>query len=141
LVEEFIRLDMQRVRVRVPHDLIDANDLPARIAIRQRAAKTEQKDRFTGHGIEVDGPSERNREAWLEVEAIQGVNNIDTPTSGHLHCAVGFGKIDPQSGILALVGNSKKVTGKRPILRVAQIEQHLDACVSKGEGRGRQKDE
>ena len=78
LVEELVRLDVQRVCCRIPDHLIDANNAAAIvtivvarvIAIAKHTAEADQKDRLASCRRYVDRTVERYRESWISAKAV-----------------------------------------------------------------------
>jgi hypothetical protein len=80
LIQQFVRFDVERGRIRVPDDLIDT-DRPSNIGpAGSDPVEVDEKDRPTGGRRRVDLPVEGDREARLKIEAVERVDDLDILT-------------------------------------------------------------
>src|SRR5262249_44010259 len=126
LVEQLVGLSVQRVGRGVPNHLIDADNPAAAATV--EVAQADEEHGAAAHAGDVDRPRERDREAWLQIEAIELVEQIDVLTVGGVNSTVRLRKVDSKSGVLARIGNGKAIRGEGSSGRVGKIEQWSDAC-------------
>ena len=74
LVEQLVGLDVQRVRRGIPDDLVDPGD--------GAVGKPHEEDAGARGGGRVDLARERDRDAWLGVEAVEVVQDVDVLAVG-----------------------------------------------------------
>src|SRR5262249_21258333 len=123
LLEEFVRLDVQRGGGNVPDHLIDADDLAAPVPGRSRVAEFDQENGGAADRRHVDGAAERDGQARLQVEAVERVDDGHVRIVRRPGGAVGQGKIDPAAGELGRVGHGESVTREGAALRRVQVER------------------
>ena len=75
LVQHLVRPGVQRVGLRIPDDLVDADDLPAVTAL--GVAEADEEDGATAHRRDVDPASEWDRQPRLDVESVERVDHVD----------------------------------------------------------------
>src|SRR5688500_11422973 len=73
LLEELVRLHVQRVGGDVPDDLVDPDPAPGRLPAVPSAAQGDEQNGLARDASDVYWPAERNRQPRLEVEAVQGI--------------------------------------------------------------------
>ena len=127
LGEEFVGLYMERVGFLVPDDLIDPDNMATGLAAVERAPEVDEEHGVAGDRRHVDGTAEGDREAGLEVKAIEGVDDLKIVAVGGTHRAVGERQVDPQPGIVAGVSYREQVAGEGASCWSLQIEEGLDA--------------
>ena len=81
LVEQLVRFEDQRLKRRIPLDLVDAYPL-AEAVQGQRVAQIQQIDRVAVDRGDVDRTGERHGDARLQVKAIEGIDDIDIGAVG-----------------------------------------------------------
>src|SRR2546426_482722 len=89
LVEELVGLGVQRVGRRVPDDLVDADDVAATATV--DVAQADEEHGAAAHARDVDRPGEWDREARLEVEAVERVDDVEIGAIRHAHRTVRLG--------------------------------------------------
>jgi len=121
LVKELVRLDVQRVRRRIPDHMVDPSDVAVIvdiivagiIAIAKHIAEADQKDRLTGHRCYVDRTVERYREPWISTKAVERVDDAQILAVRRAHCALRQGQINPSPRVVTGVRDRELVAGKR----------------------------
>src|SRR5262249_17072731 len=127
LIEQGVRLDVQRVGEGVPDDLIDTDDSSGRVAaLIERAAQADEKDGVAGDALDIDGPVEGNGGSGRKVEAVERVEGVDVFAVRPAFVAIRQRQIDPPCGVVARVWYREPVTGKRPARPRVQIEERMD---------------
>jgi hypothetical protein len=127
LVEQFVRLDVQRVGGNIPDRLIDADDLAAALFRRRRVRQPDQEDGVAVDRVHVDGAAEGDGQARLQVETVQRVDDADVVVVRQPRDTVWQREIDPAAGQLARIRNRESVAWERTALRIAQIEHREGA--------------
>ena len=123
LVEELVGLGVERVGGRIPHDLIDSDGVSAVAVV---VAQAHEEHRAAAHGGHVDGSGKRNRQAWLQVEAVERIDDVDVRAVRHADGAVGLGQAYAQPGLLLVVVDREAVARERCARGRGQVEQCLD---------------
>src|SRR4029434_10692320 len=96
LVQELVRLDVEGVGERVPHNLVDADDCAGRIAtVIQRAAETDEEHRVARDGADVNDAVEGEGQPRLKVESIEGIEDRQVLAVRAARLAVGEWEVDP----------------------------------------------
>ena len=103
-LELLIALDVQRVRGRLPDDLVDP-DSPA--------ARADEEHGLARHGRDIDRPRERDRDPRLDVEAVERVEHVDVGAVGRPHRAIGLRKVHAEAGHLRVVRGREEVARER----------------------------
>jgi hypothetical protein len=104
LGELLLALHVQRVRERVPHLLVDPDD------VLLGAHEEDGRARDSG---EVDRSRERDRDPRLDVEPIESVEDVDVRAIGRMRCAIRLRQVDAQSGDLRVVVDAVEVARER----------------------------
>ena len=121
LLEQSVALDVERVRFGVPDDLVHSHLVASRIRARKVALQGNQKDVLAVDGGGINGRIEGDREACLEGEAVQSINDIEVVAVRDQYVAIGIRHVHPLSGVLVCVRDREHVARKRAV-RIRQIE-------------------
>ena len=130
LVEELVGLHVQRVGQSVPHDLVDADFLwcgtfVAGTAV-MRTRQFQQEHGVAADRAHVNRSIEWNRQSWLEVEAIERVEDADVLAIRAALLTVGERQIDSYSRGVGGRRRRELIAGKRGRLDPAEIEQRMN---------------
>src|SRR5262249_8340315 len=93
--------------------------------VTERAAQADEKDGGAGDALNIDRTVEGDRQSWLEVEAVEGVDDRDVLAVRRALVAVGERHVHAQAGILVLVRHREAIARKRPTLRCTQIKSGM----------------
>ncbi len=123
LLEQLVRLDVQRVRRHVPDGLIDADDLAAAFFRRGRVIQFDQEDGAVADRGQVERAAERDRQARLDIETVERVDDADVVVVRRVRGAVGQREVDPPAGELVRIGDRESVARERAALAGVQVER------------------
>ena len=124
LLEQLVGFGVHSVRLRIPHDLVDA-DFVAERAAAERAAEADQEHAVAVDARDVDRTAEGDRQARLDVESVQRIQHVDVLAANDVERAIGLGEVHAPPGVLRAIGHREAIAWKDG--------QHFDARGESGE--------
>src|SRR5262245_18116618 len=100
LVEQSVGLDVERVRFGVPDHLVHAHLVSSSIRARKVALESNQKNVLAVDAGRIDGRIEGNRDACLQPEPVQGINNVQVLAVRDPYTAIGIRQVHAPSRVL-----------------------------------------
>src|SRR4030095_13593082 len=122
LVEQSVGLDVERIRFGVPDHLVYAHLVSSRIRARKVALESNQKDVLAVDAGRIDGRIEGNRDACLQPEPVQSINDVQVLAVRDLYAAIRIRQVHPPSGVLVCVRNREQVARERAGVPPREVE-------------------
>ena len=122
LVQMLIGICKEGKRGRVPHDLINTNDLRLEIVRIGEVSDPDKKNSPAGDRAWINGAVKRNRNSRLRVEAIELIQKRDIKTIGWMRGAIRQRQVDAQMGVLPGIPHGEAVAGKGRLRVGSQVK-------------------